>query len=312
MDEVARETARESSRKPGDPNGDGTFYGGGPNDFKCSKCIAAGFPMAIAHGHRANQEKWCPLLQDKPAGADPNLQKIIDDCVPSTTSKTAKIKTKQESEALTHGQNADEILDMIVEGVITSKAAKLALMKLMRGAEAQELGVIQAYIQNIDCLSSEEDRKQTSGMPKLPGSMPDPAKGKLIRLYTSCLKAVRTDMHANIKNDQKQTMKYDLNTGAMILDVPEDDAVPTVAIFNLTLENWRHAVRANDYLGELETHALIVWVGKQFVLSRKLVVIERAVKVMLKTLDNNMDVDLGDLLKTEGRNIHNCRPARPV
>ena len=55
-----------AARKAGDPNGDGTFFGGGPNTFHCSKCRAAGYPDAVAHGHRSNQTKYCPLLQGVP------------------------------------------------------------------------------------------------------------------------------------------------------------------------------------------------------------------------------------------------------
>ena len=73
----------------GTANADGrTKYGGGPLDVVCSQCISAGFPHEYAHGHRANQRKWCPLLQTKTHDQamesllSPKLKPLADDCLP--------------------------------------------------------------------------------------------------------------------------------------------------------------------------------------------------------------------------------------
>ena len=71
----------------------------------------------------------------------------------------------------------------------------------------------------------------------------------------------------------------------------------------MTMENFRHAVRANDYLGEMEMHTLIQWICKQFVLMKKLVVIERTVKQMLKLLDADMGLELTKMVCTEARDL---------
>jgi hypothetical protein len=290
-----------AARKAGDPNGDGTFFGGGPNTFHCSKCRAAGYPDAVAHGHRSNQTKYCPLLQGLPEKADPELEQIIEKCIP-VASKPAKAQTKSESDSIVRYKSAEEILDLLEESQITAKAAKFAFMRLMATADSGDRDLLTAYIKSVSDLDTDTEKQKPAGL-SMPGSVSDPSKGKLARLYNSMLKAVRTDLHLNTKPDSKQTMKFDVLTGQMLLDVPEDEPVPSVAVFILTLENFRHAVRTRDYLGELETHALIVWTSTQLALGTKLVVIERTVKKMLDMLDTDMSMLLSDIIRQEARTL---------
>ena len=84
------ESDKQSSslKKVGQANGDGTFFGGGPNTFSCSKCRAAGYPESYASGHRSNQRKWCPLLQAQSAEdaaekqMSPDLRSMADKHMP--------------------------------------------------------------------------------------------------------------------------------------------------------------------------------------------------------------------------------------
>jgi hypothetical protein len=189
---------------------------------------------------------------------------------------------------------------LLAEGQVSAISAKLTLIKMMKGVTTEDREILQCYIQNIDALAPSKVTKQAHMMP---GTMPDPSKGKLMQLYTTILKSVRTELHTNIKTDTKQTMQYDMMTGQMMLNIPEEQQVPSVAIFNMTMENFRHAVRANDYLGEMEMHTLIQWICKQFVLLKKLVVIERTVKQMLKLLDADMGLELTKMVCTEARDL---------
>ena len=50
-------------------------------------------------------------------------------------------------------------------------------------------------------------------------------------------------------------------------------------------------------------HSLILWIGKQFVLNKRLIVIERTVKHMLRLLDADMALELTKLIATEARDL---------
>jgi hypothetical protein len=121
-------------RKAGESNGDGTQYGGGPNSFVCSKCTAAGYECDIAHGHRANQHKYCPLLQQKPEQPDPFIRPIIDKIIPEVSSQGKELtsQSKEQTQSIIQGKSADETLDLLTESQISAQAAKLALIKMMK------------------------------------------------------------------------------------------------------------------------------------------------------------------------------------
>jgi hypothetical protein len=62
---------------------------------------------------------------------------------------------------------------------------------------------------------------------------------------------------------------------------------------------FHHAVRCKDHLSELECYDLDKWIGMQFALGEKLLVVENALQCLLAYLDDDMSQDLSIALDSK-------------
>jgi len=300
------ESDKQSSslKKCGQANGDGTFFGGGPNTFSCSKCRAAGYPEAYANGHRSNQRKWCPLLQAQSAedAADkqmsPDLKSMADKHMPRQTHKPVSNIPIQEHLLGNSGLTPDEIMLQLSDGTLNPQAAKLALLGLMRRSNAEDRELLQIYINNVAAAAPTEKRPT-------PFSILDnlQSKGKLSNLYKQALSSVLESLHKTGRQEHAQKPVINLLTGAVTVDAQADNNVQTVAMLLLTLERFRHVVVTRDFLSELELHSLLTWVHMQLANQKKLIVIERTIKALLLSMDNDHNQDLTDVIKANARGM---------
>lgn len=58
-------------------------------------------------------------------------------------------------------------------------------------------------------------------------------------------------------------------------------------------------VVTRDYLSESELHSMLCWIHLQLSLNKKLLVVERTVKAILESMDNNHAQDLNNLMRLE-------------
>ena len=89
-------------------------------------------------------------------------------------------------------------------------------------------------------------------------------------------------------------------TGELTVDVKDEEYATTTPMFYLTLEHFRHLVRARDYLTESECHAMMVWTSNQLSYGRTLKVVERSLKKMFDMLDADMGLNLSDVIDSKG------------
>ena len=286
----------------GTANADGTKYGGGPLDVVCSKCISAGFPHEYAHGHRSNQRKFCPLLQTKTLDQvtesllSPKLKPLADECLPTQQHKSSRPLKDCMGGKLS--LDPDTIMLQLAEGVLNPQAAKLALLGMMRTSSSEDRELLQIYIDNIAGTAAPEPRKTPFSFPGVLKS-----KGKLCNLYKQTLSNVLEEMHKTGKQDFSQKPVINLLTGAVTVDAKDDAPAQTVSIFLMTMERFRHVVVIRDYLSETELHAMLDWVHMQLALGRKLVVIERTVKALLLTMDQDHNQDLCQVIRADARTM---------
>ena len=300
---ISADNHSQIADKPcGTVNADGTTYGGGPLDVVCGKCTNAGFPHEYAHGHRANQRKWCPLLQTKTqdqaneALLSPKLKPLADDCLPKQKNKTSRPLKEVMGGKL--DLDPDTIMLQLAEGVLNPQAAKLALLGMMRTSSSEDRQLLQIYIDNIAGTAAPEPRKTPFSFPGVLKS-----KGKLCNLYKQTLSNVLEEMHKTGKQDFSQKPVINLLTGAVTVDAKDDAPAQTVSIFLMTMERFRHVVVIRDYLSETELHAMLDWVHMQLALGRKLVVIERTVKALLLTMDQDHNQDLCQVIRADARTM---------
>ena len=289
----------------GRDNKDGTIYGGGPRNIHCSACKAAGFPEAYGHGHRKGQWKFCPVAQrnnrkhDNDSELDPMTKSIADEHVPHAAITQQKSNTPIANVLMElDGLDPDELMLRLTEGKITAQQAKMALLKSTRAADEELKVYIRECMSQVDTLAPKPTKATAT---KLPGVLVN--AGKLIKLWTAISQHVKLDMHANGKADHQQTPKMNVITGELTVDVKEDEYAATLPMFYLTLEHFRHLVRARDYLTESECHAMVVWTSNQLSYGRTLKVVERSLKKMFDMLDADMNLDLGDVIDSKGLTI---------
>ena len=127
-----------SAKKAGTKNGDGTYYGGGPNTFSCSACLGAGLPADVAWGHRAGMRKHCVILQQQEAHGPEEesmpVQKIVSQILQEEPKNT-------ESTALDN-HSPDEVLAMLAQGAVTAQQAKLSWVQAMRYSTPAEREIL--------------------------------------------------------------------------------------------------------------------------------------------------------------------------
>jgi hypothetical protein len=288
----------------GTRNADGTFYGGGPNDFYCSKCKKAGFPAEYSNGHRSNQRYYCPQLQKhdetQPEIArkqlTPTLQSIADDCIPVRTyaasAKPAKDILRQAA------MDPDDVLVQLADGVLNPQAAKLTFLSMMKSAaNAEDRSVLQTYIDNVDAIAPAAARK-TLAIPNVLQT-----KGKLAKTYSQVMLHVHELLHKSGKPEHKQQPKFNLSTGELTVDTPDDVPVQSMAVFNMALEKFRHIVVTRDHLSESELHSLTSWIHMQLALGKNLTIMERCFKKTLQKMDEDHSRDLTKLIQREARSI---------
>ena len=194
----------------------------------------------------------------------------------------------------------DELLAMLAQGAVSAQQAKLAWVQAMRGATAKDRDVLQTYINNADALvpATIGKNKQT------PYSTIGMGHGKLVRLFMACRAHAKSDLHkGKAKSDHKREMKFDVNTMSVVLDIDPDENSTTVAIFNLAMAHFRHAVRIKDMLTEFECHSLDVWLATQMALATKLTVLERTMLRMLAIMDDDMQQSLVAMLDTRSDHL---------
>ena len=105
----------------------------------------------------------------------------------------------------------------LADNLINPRAAKLALLALMRNSTATEMVLIQAYLNNVDSVAPEDKRITASKLPSLLSS-----KGRLTRLYSQVVANVAEILHRGGKPEYKQQPKFNLTTGEMTVDAPSD------------------------------------------------------------------------------------------
>ena len=194
----------------------------------------------------------------------------------------------------------DELLAMLAQGAISAQQAKLAWVQAMRNATPQDRDVLQTYINNADALvpATVGKAKQT------PYSTIGMGHGKLVRLFMACRAHAKSDLHkGKAKADHKREMKFDVNTMSVVLDIDPDENSTTVAIFNLAMAHFRHAVRIKDMLTEFECHSMDVWLATQLALATKLTVLERTMLRLLAIMDDDMQQSLVSMLDTRSDNL---------
>ena len=128
--------------------------------------------------------------------------------------------------------------------------------------------------------------------------------GKLVQLYKQCVQYVKEEMHDTGRTEHKQTPMVDLVTGSVTVSVADKDKpIASTALFMMTLEQFRHCLRARDYLTESECHALLDWLTRNQVLGKKVVLLERTLLELLKIMDGDMSMCLVDIMRTRARDI---------
>ena len=212
------------SLKPaGTDNQDGTVFGGGPRDIMCSKCVAAGFPTDVAHGHRSNQIKYCPILQanskkHEAAAVDPKLRDIAAEHLPERPNLSkSPHQTMDRALLQLEGLSPKLILLSVTESTCTAMQGKMALLSLMEEASASERELLQIYIQNISELVPAAEKQGLAKL-QMPGVLQ--AQGKLVGLWHSVVKHSRKQMHKQGKTEQTQTPTYNLMTGEVTVNMP--------------------------------------------------------------------------------------------
>ena len=58
-------------------------------------------------------------------------------------------------------------------------------------------------------------------------------------------------------------------------------------------------VSTRDYLSESELHSMLCWIHLQLSLNKKLLVVERTVKAVLESMNNDHEQDLNDIMRLE-------------
>ena len=290
-------TINESpARKAGSPNGDGTYYGGGPNTFSCSTCLGAGLPADIAWGHRAGMRKHCVVLQQQEAHGPEEesmpVQKIVSQILQDEPKNTESTDLDNHS--------PDEVLAMLAQGAVTAQQAKLSWVQAMRFSTPAEREILQTYVNNADALQP----TRVGNSKQNPYSSIGLGHGKLVRLFMACRAHARAGLHkGKAKAEHKREVKFDVTTMSVVLDIDADEASNTIAIFNLSFAHFRHAVVIKTLLTELECHTLEVWMATQFALSTKLCVVERTLLRFLAELDDDMSQSMVNMVQSRGDNL---------
>ena len=195
---------------------------------------------------------YCPVLQSskaKDVDLDPLLKNLADVNLPDDTKTTLKPNADM-NDALDSvaSSDPDTILLYLTEGKLTAQQCKMALLKLMRTADADLKAYLQSCIMNVDTLVPTADRAKSSI--SLPGALQ--TTGKLIKLWQAVVRHVKTEMHMNGKTDHQQKPQFNLLTGEITVDLKEDELSQSQGVFTLSLEHFRHLVRVRDYLSESE------------------------------------------------------------
>ena len=292
----------------GTKNSDGTFYGGGPRNIHCSACAAAGLPKEYGHGHRKGETRYCPCSQKLSAEKnadkqlDPMLRTIADDNIPSPEKQVTATKpgaSMTEVMKSLEFMDADSVVMHLAEGQISAAHAKLALLKLMKGADQESKEYLQNCLDNVVHLAPAPEKTKSKTL--LPG--PLQSAGKLAKLWAAVVKHVKLELHNNGKTEHMRPTQMNVLTGELVMDVKEDEPITSSAVFYLSLEHFRHLVRSRDYLSEGELHSLVAWTATELAVGTRLLLVTRTMEKMLAIMDADMGIELDELIETKASGI---------
>jgi hypothetical protein len=162
-------------------------------------------------------------------------------------------------------------------------------------AEATE-NQLSPALDNVTAVGAETARPKSAVL-SFPGALK--TNGKLMTLYKHTTTQVLQQLHKTGKQEHKQNPVVNLLTGQVTVDTKDDAPITSVAVFMLVLEKFRHMVVTRDYLSESELHSMLCWTHLQLSLNKKLLVVERTLKAILESMDNNHEQDLNDVMRLE-------------